>query len=114
MPCQVTEPSVPGEEVTVEMASADIKIRPQTRAVVLHGSAEVGEVGAGPEDVVREEPKHEEITLDLVAAATQEAPKYSLVKTQETVVTPMKIDELVTEDVQKEVSKESMTQVCYF
>jgi len=95
------------------MASADVKTRPQTRAVVLHGDAEVGEVGAGPEEFVREEPRHEEIRLDL-GAATKEAPKYSLVKTQEAVMTPMKIDELVTEDIQKEVTKESMTQVWCF
>ena len=37
--------------------------------------------------------------------------RFSLVKTQEAVMLPMKIDELVTEDVTKEVSKESLTQV---
>jgi len=96
--------------VTVEMAAADVKKRPQTRAVVLHGEGEIGEVEAGPEEFVKEEPKHEEIQLDLVAAK-KEAPKYSLVKTQEAVMLPMKIDELVTEDIEKQVTKESLTQV---
>jgi len=40
----VTEPSVPGEEVTVEMAAADVRTRPATRAVELHGKGEIGQV----------------------------------------------------------------------
>jgi len=92
------------------MAAADVKIRPQTLAVVRHGDAEMGEVGVGPEEFVREEPRHEEIQLSLVAAK-KEAPTFSLVKTQEAVMMPMKIDELVTDDVKKEVSKESLTHV---
>ena len=46
-----------------------------------------------------------------MVAATKQVPQFSLVKTQEAVLQPMNIQDLVTEDVQKEVSKESLTQV---
>jgi len=107
---EVTEPSVPGQEVTVEMSAADVWMRPHTRAFELAGRGEVGQVDVGPEEFVEEAPRHEEIQPALVAAR-KEAPKVSLVKTQEAVMTPMKIVELTTEDIEKEVSKESLTQV---
>jgi len=74
---QVTEPSVPGQEVTVEMAAADVRTRPQTLAVELTGKGEVGQVGVGPEEFFEEAPRHEEIQPALVAA-TKEAPRFVL------------------------------------
>ena len=65
---------------------------------------------AGPEEFVQDAARHEEIQPALVAA-TKESPRFSLVKTQEALMPAANVDDLVADDVTKEVGKESLTQV---
>ncbi len=108
---EATEPSVPGHEVVVDLAAADVRRRPHTMVVALASETEVGQVSAGPEEFVSERPTEEEIPVALIDAK-KEAPKMSLVKLQEHLLEPAKVGELKVEDVQKEfVTNESLTQV---
>jgi len=68
------------------------------------------QVEAGPEEFVQDAARHEEIQPALVAA-TKESPRFSLVKTQEALMPAANVDDLVADDVTKEVGKESLTQV---